>query len=73
MLIGKAAAAFRRVAATPFAEVSMHALVTHDARDQVTAAVRESYIHRLPPIRPQCFARFRNSRADARGGKTVYH
>ena len=73
MLIGDAIRAFRRLAPKAFAEVSTHALVTHDASDQVTAAAREAYMHHLPPIRPQCFAGFRNSRTDACGGKAVCH
>ena len=52
VLIGDAARAFRRLAPMAFAEVSTHALVAHDASDEVTAAVRQAYIHHLPAIRP---------------------
>ena len=73
MRIGDAARAFRRPAPMAFAEVSTHAPVTRVASDQVAAAAREAYMHHLPPIRPQCFAGFRNSRTDACGGEAVWH
>jgi len=73
VLIGDAARAFRRIAPMAFAEVSTHALVTHHASDQVTAAARQAYMHQPPPIRPLCFAGLLNPRTDACGGKAVCH
>ena len=71
MVIGNDARAFWHLAPIAFAEVSTHALVTHDASDQVTAAAPEVFIHHLPPIRSRCFEGFRNSRTDACGGEAV--
>src|SRR6266481_1204795 len=51
-IIGDAARAFQRLAPMAFAEASAHALVAHDASDQVTAAARQAYMDRLPRIRP---------------------
>ena len=68
-IIGDAARAFRRLAPMAFAEASAHALVAHDASDQVTAAAGQAYMHRLPRIRPPCFAGFRNRRTDGCGGQ----
>ena len=65
--------ALRRFAPMAFAEVSTHALVTHDASDQVTAAAREVCIHHLPPIRGQSFGGFPNSRTEACAGESVCH
>ena len=69
MIIGDAARAFRRLAPMAFAEASAHALVAHDASEQVTAAARQAYMHRLPRIRTACFAGFRIRRTDGCGGK----
>ena len=68
MIIGDAAPAFRRIAPMAFAEASAHALVAHDAIDQVTAAAGQAYTHHLPRIRPPCFAGFRKQRTDVCGG-----
>src|SRR4030095_3114754 len=69
VIIGDAARAFRRLAPMAFAEASAHTLVAHDASDQVTAAARQAYMHRLPRIRPACFADFRIRRTRGRGGE----
>ena len=69
MIIGDADRAFRRHAPMAFAEASAHALVAHDASDQVTAAARQAYTHRLPRIRPDSFAGFPIRRTDRSGGK----
>ena len=61
VIIGDAARAFRRLAPMTFAEASAHALVAQYASDQVTAAARQAYMHRLPRIWPPCFAGFRNT------------
>src|SRR5690242_9731206 len=68
VLVGDAARAFRRLAPMAFAEVSTHALVAYDARQQVTAAARQAYMHRLPGMCPQCLAGLCNSRTDACAG-----
>jgi len=68
VIIGDAAPAFRRIAPMAFAEASAHALVAHDAIDQVTAAAGQAYMHHLPRIRPPFFAGFRNQRSDVCGG-----
>ena len=73
MVIGNDARTFRHLAPIAFAELSTHALVTHDASDQVTAAAPEVFIHHLPPIRSRCFEGFRNSRTDACCGEAVCH
>ena len=52
MIIGDAARAFRRLAPMAFAEASAHALVAHNASDQITSAARQAYTHRLPRVRP---------------------
>jgi hypothetical protein len=66
-IIDDEARAFRRLAPMAFAEASAHALVAQDASDQVTAAERQAYMHRLPRIRLPCFAGFRNRRTDGCG------
>ena len=70
-IIDDAARAFRRLAPMAFAEASAHALVAHDASDQVTAAARQAYMHRLPRIRPPCFAGFRDGRRVRRQGSVL--
>src|SRR5439155_26718788 len=70
-IIDDAARAFLRPAPMTFAEASAHALVAHYASDQVTAAARQAYMHRLPRMRLQCFARFRNRRTDACGCRAL--
>ena len=64
--IDYAASAFRRLAPMAFAEASAHALVARYTSDQLTAAARQAYLHRLPLIRLPCVADFRNT--DGCGG-----
>ena len=68
MIIGDAAGAFRHLAPMAFAEASAHALVAQYAIEEVTAAARQAYMHRLPRIWPPCFAGFRNRGTDGCGG-----
>jgi hypothetical protein len=73
VLIGDAARAFGRLPPVALAEVSTHAMLAHDASDQVTTAARQAYMHHPPRMRRQCFAGFRNPRIDACRGKALCH
>ena len=69
VIVGDGARAFRCLAPMAFAEASAHTLVAHDAIDQVTAAARQACLHRLPRLRPACFAGLRIRRSDWCDGK----
>jgi len=73
VVIDDAARAFRRLAPMAGAELSTHPQLAHNARDQITIAAREAYMHRLPRMRLRCCAKFRNSSIDAFTSKAVFH
>lgn len=73
MLIGNAARTFLRLTPAAFAEASTHPLAAYDASDEVAAAARQAYVHRLPLIGPRCMVGSHNPSAGTRGRKAVGH
>src|SRR5690348_3061632 len=51
VLVRDAARAFRRDAPVALAELSTHALVANDTREEVAVALRQARMHHVPPIR----------------------
>jgi hypothetical protein len=61
VLIGDAARAFRRDTPVPFAEMSTHAVVARNARQEVAAAFRQARVHHLPAVGLSTLARLRSA------------